>query len=180
MDLIDLEKRVYEAAKSAFSDLSSAHPGEEFYACALYTDSSAMTICPSANSVQGLEKKLSQEDEEDRSEESAQYYKWASSEWAYEAWGSERFKEICKLLREAPERSDMEIFQSQIYHVMTNALLRLKDEGFFQSFGAPHSPVLFVTVADDDRAEEVENQSARILNGEKEFDEFINRYDASE
>jgi hypothetical protein len=180
MNWLDLEKRVYEAAKSAFTSLLNSHPGEQFYACALYTDNSAMTICPSANSMRGLETKVNQEEEEDRSEEAIQYYKWASSEWAYEAWGSERFKDVCKSLRESSERNNIEKFQSQVLHTMTNALLMLKNEGFFLSFGIRQAPILFVTITDDDRAEDVENQSAKILNGEKEFNEFINRYNSAE
>lgn len=180
MDWVDLEVRVYEAAKSAFSSLKKARPNEEFYVCALYTDSGAMTICPSANSFRGLEEKISQEDEEDRSNEVVQYYKWASSEWAYEAWQSEDFEGVCKSLRESAERSDFENFQSQVFLTMTNALLLLKNEGFFQSFNARQSPVLFVTITDDDRAEELENKSARILNGEQVFGEFVNRYSDAE
>lgn len=180
MNWLDLENRVYEAAKSAFTSLINSHPDEIFYACALYTDSSAMTICPSANSMRGLEEKVNQEEEEDRSDEAIQYYKWASSEWAYEAWESERFKDICKTLRESSERNNIEKFQLQVFQIMTNALLVLKNEGFFQSFGIHQAPVLFITITDDDRAEEVENQSAKILNGEKEFDEFINRYSGAE
>lgn len=180
MGWLNLEKRVYEAAKSAFTSLQNSHPDERFYAFALYTDSSAMTICPSANSVQSLEAKVNQEQEEDRSEEAIQYYKWASSEWEYEAWESERFKDICTTLRESSERNDIEKFQSQVFITMTNALLMLKNEGFFESFGIPQAPVLFVTITDDDRAEELENQSAKILNGEKEFDGFINRYSSAE
>lgn len=180
MDWVDLEARVYKAAKSAFSSLKNAHHNEGFYVCALYTDSDAMTICPSANSFWGLEEKISQEEEEDRSREVIQYYKWASSEWAYEAWQSEEFKEVCKSLREPAERSDFESFQSQVLLVMTNVLLLLKNEGFFQSFNARQSPVLFVTITDDDRAEKFENKSAKILNSERVFEEFVNRYNGEE
>ena len=176
MDWVDLETRIYDAAKSAFSSLKNAHPNEEFYVCALYTDSGAMTVCPSANSFRGLEEKVSQEDEEDRSPEVVQYYKWASSEWVYEAWRSEEFKGVCKSLRESAESSDFESFQSKLFLAMTNALLLLKNEDFFQDFNAHQSPVLFVTITDDDRAEEFENKSARVLNSEQVFDEFMNRY----
>ena len=180
MDWVDLEKRVYKAAKSSFSSLKSAHPNEEFYVFALYTDSGAMTICPSANSFRGLEDKIGQEEEEDRTHEAVQYYKWASSEWAYEAWQSEEFEGVCKALRESAERSDFESFQAQVFQVMTNALHLLKNEGFFESFNAHQSPVLFVTITDDDRAEEFENKSAEVLNGERVFDEFVSRYNGVE
>jgi hypothetical protein len=178
MNWVELERRVYEAVKYAFTELLGTHPKEHFYAFALYTDSSAMTICAAANSVQGLDEKLSQEEEEDRTEETIKYYKWASSEWAYESWGREGFKEICMLLRESPERADIEKFRSKIIDVMTAVLLRIKNEGFFKFSGSPRNPVLFVTVTDDDGAEALENQSAKILNGEKEFDEFLARYDS--
>ena len=177
MNWVDLERRVYQATKSAFSSLKNTCPDEEFYVFALYTDSGAMTICPSANSLNGLQDKINQEDEEDRSAEVVQYYKWASSEWAYEARGSEEFQDICKSLRESEEWSDFENFQSQVFLTMTNALLSLKNEGFFTSFKTQQFPVLFVTITDDNRAEEVENKSAKILNGEPVLNKFLSRYD---
>jgi hypothetical protein len=39
---------------------------------------------------------------------------------------------------------------------------------------------LFVTITDDDRAEEFENKSAKILNGEQVFDGFVKRYNGEE
>jgi len=64
MDWASLEKRVYESSKAAFQSLKQSHEGEKIYVYVLYTDSSAMTITPSANSIEALNHKIEQEEEE--------------------------------------------------------------------------------------------------------------------
>jgi hypothetical protein len=92
MDWNALEFEIYKAARDAFDDLRKAHPDEEFYAYALYTDGDAMTVLASANSLRGFAKAVSQQS--DTSAATLAYYKWATSEWACEGWKSSYFKEI--------------------------------------------------------------------------------------
>ncbi|AMM02911.1 MULTISPECIES: DUF4303 domain-containing protein [Pseudomonas] len=170
-----LESTALTLVTKALQDLSVEHPDEQFYACALYTDSSAMTMAVAVNSVEALEEKLKGEGEEER-EELMPYYKWASSEWKYEGWKGEYFKDICKDLREASDRSDILRFKERLLSLMVNVLSSLRREGFFSSFKI-QEPMLFVTVTDDDGAEELENKTAELLNSSEGYNYFIRRFD---
>ena len=175
MNWEEFEVEVRSLVVRALQELQGEHSGEQFYAFALYTDSSAMTIALAGNSLEALELKLQEEDEEDR-EVSRQYYKWAASEWQYEAWRGELFRNACKALREADGRADILTFRKELYSVMTNILNTLRQGDFFQAF-IVQEPTLFVTVTDDDAAESVENETAKILNSPPMYKNFINRFD---
>ncbi|QEI06756.1 DUF4303 domain-containing protein [Pigmentiphaga aceris] len=175
MNWNELENEVYAAAKEVFVNVQNAHPNEQFYAFALYTDSGAMTICPAANSVEGLTRELAN-DETDPDGEEAAYYRWATSEWAYESWQADSFNDICTKLGDIPESEDFAHTQAKVYEVMTNALARLSKEGVFKPQSSGDAPVLFVTLTDDDEAEDVENRSAKVLNSPEVFEKFVNRF----
>ncbi len=170
-----LESTALTLVTKALQDLSVEYPDEQFYACALYTDSSAMTLAVAVNSIEALEEKFEGEGEEER-EELISYYKWASSEWKYEGWKREYFKDICKALREASDRSDISHFKEKLHSLMVNVLRSLRRDVFFASFKI-QEPMLFVTVTDDDGAEELENKTAELLNSSEEYNYFIRRFD---
>src|SRR5690606_1777673 len=98
LKLDDLQASIRDAARHVFTRLRGQHPDETFYAFALYTDDGAMTVVPAANSEEGLAAALekAQADPEERS-----YYRWATAEWAYEAYDPDgHFGEICTRVRE--------------------------------------------------------------------------------
>lgn len=169
------EAEVFKLVVQALEALQAEHSDERFYAFSLYTDSSAMTIAFAANSHEALERKLLEEDEEDR-DDSRQYYTWATSEWKYEAWRGELFKSACKALREDVERSNIADFRKKLYAAMTNVLRALRQSDCFKSF-AVQEPVLFVTVTDDETAEHVENETARVINSQSTYESFVNRFE---
>lgn len=80
MNWEEFECEIRSLVVQALQELQVEHSGDKFYAFALYTDSSAMTIALAGNSLEALEAKLEEENEEDR-EDSRQYYQWATSEW---------------------------------------------------------------------------------------------------
>lgn len=175
MDWRELEAEIFTATEKALMDLKKAHGDEQFYACVLYTDSSAMTIAFSTNSEEALKAKLDLEDPLER-DELESYYKWTSSEWEYEAWGGEYFKNPCRLIRESGERIDISGFKKKIFAIMTSVLGRLRKNEAFQDF-KNQNPMLFVTVTDDDGAEKIENETARALNSSLMYEKFSKRFD---
>jgi hypothetical protein len=170
-----LESTALIIVKKALQDLSVEHPDEHFYACALYTDSSAMTMAVAVNSVEALEVKLEEEGKEER-EELMPYYKWVSSEWKHQAWKGEYFKDICEALRVANERSDISSFKENLNSLMTDVLNTLRKDGVFR-FLKVQEPILFVTVTDDDGAERLENKTAEMLNSSEKYEYFLRRFD---
>lgn len=171
----ELKDKICEAARKAFSDLRSVKGDEDFYAYALYTDSSVMTVVPAANSEQRLDEVLAGED--DKSHGTYCYYKWAVSEWAYESWKAEAFKEISTYLRTSPERDSFPVFRETVINTMTAALNELRQEGLFGDKKDSEKIVLFISMTDDDSSEEIENNSAKALNSTAGYERFIHRYD---
>lgn len=176
MQLNDIEDKIYEAAKLTFTQLRQQSQ-EEFYAYALYTDDSAMTVVPAANSLNGLAVKLQEEAEIGEPDEPIKlYYKWASAEWQYEAWGGKNFQDICSIVRHHPKRVEFTAFREEVINAMTQALKRLDNEGFFGTGSQRKAITLFVTSSDSDDAEEIENRSAVTLNP-LNADDFLRRFE---
>jgi hypothetical protein len=170
----DLEDGIYAEGKDVFERLQRAHPDEQFYAFSLYTDSDGITVCPAAISTQGLVQILQAAEVEPGSQDAA-YYKWATAEWPYEYWDAQAFNDICTRLREEEENEDLDAFVAHLVKAMTNALARLREEGVFKH-GADGAPILFVSMSDDDRAEEIEDESAKTLNTPDAYARFAARY----
>ncbi|GAB7532416.1 hypothetical protein PS3A_48310 [Pseudomonas sp. 3A(2025)] len=176
MNWSDAESQVYALSKKAFSDFLDDHPDESFYAFALYTDSSAMTLCQAANSLEKLTEKLDSEEEEDKTDEAVAYFKWTSSEWAYEALEGDAFAEINHALRTDEERDEFDTFMQALIRCMTGALGSLVNEGFFKRPGIIGEAVVFVTMTDDDAAQSIENSSASALNAGPSLQLFLKRF----
>lgn len=178
MDWNNLESQVYTLSKKAFLNLLDDHSNEKFYAFALYTDSSAMTICLAANSLEKLNEKIDEEDDEDKTDEAISYFKWTSSEWAYEAFEGDALAEINRALREDKERSEFNNFAQRLINSMTNVLASLVSEDFFKRKSIIEEVVVFVTITDDDVAQSIENVSAKLLNTDNSLQIFLKRFDS--
>lgn len=176
MNWSDTASQVYALSKQAFSNVLDDHPDERFYAFALYTDSSAMTLCLAANSLEKLNEKLDGEEEEDKTDEAVAYFKWTSSEWAYEALEGDAFAEINRALRTDEERDELDTFMQSLIRCMTDALGSLVNEGFFKRTGIIGEAVVFVTMTDDGAAQSIENNSASALNTGASLQLFLNRF----
>ncbi|MFA0921869.1 hypothetical protein ALP73_00785 [Pseudomonas coronafaciens pv. garcae] len=180
MDWNNLESQVYTLSKKAFFNLLNDHLDERFYAFAMYTDSSAMTICLAANSLEKLNEKIDEEDEEDeedKTDEAISYFKWTTSEWAYEAFEGDAFAEINRALRNDKERNEFNTFSENLITSMTNVLALLVNEDFFKKKPIIDGAVVFVTITDDDAAQSIENISAKLLNTEDTSQTFLKRFD---
>ncbi|MBA9898855.1 DUF4303 domain-containing protein [Burkholderia cepacia] len=171
---------IADAARVTYRALIAAHPYEHFYAFALYTDSGAMTVVPAANSDEGL--KRIRERMEVADDEKAPEFTWATAEWAYESAEADSFNPLCKKLADTvlgstiPE-TRFDAFFKALQRDMIEALRQLDQEGLFGTGAEREKITLFVTISDDNGAEELENRSAKILNPPAVFDRFINRYE---
>ena len=135
-----------------------------------------MTLCLAANSLEKLAEKLDGEEEEDKTDEAVAYFKWTSSEWAYEALEGDASAEINRALRTDVERDELDTFMQSLIRCMTDALGSLVNEGFFKRTGIIGEAVVFVTMTDDDAAQSIENNSASALNTGASLQLFLNRF----
>lgn len=127
--LTDFQNEILQAAKASFDDLKHSFSKEHFYGYCLYTDSSAMTVMPAANSEEGLQGTLKEMEVTDDSE--IPEFKWAIAEWKYEAWKSNNFKLISQKLRTSQDRSDIASFAKKLQSDMVIALKKLDEDGYF-------------------------------------------------
>jgi hypothetical protein len=172
-------REISDAARETYRALLAKHPGEHFYAFALYTDSGAMTVVPAANTEEGLQRVRKQMAVGD--EERAPEFRWATGEWVYEAAEAGPFHPLCKRLAGAVLGSDSPAtefghFFHELQRDMIEALRLLDQEGLFGVGAERERITLFVTISDDNGAEELENISAKLLNPPAVFDRFIKRY----
>ena len=175
---------IRDAARDAFADLRAAHPGEAFYAFALYTDDGLMTVMPAANSEQGFRRAAG--DEDDPTE--LAHYRWATGEWAYEGEGAEsaKFDAVHDLLNEpaglydgdddAEADRQFRARGDQLIKCMIAALRQLDAEGCFGVGEEGRRVTVFVSISDSDAAQVIENKSADLLNPPEVAAAFAERY----
>jgi len=181
-DFETLRVQIREAARTAFGTLRAAHPNERFYAMALYTDDGAMTVCPSANSEEALQRILVDNDCTDPRD--IAYTRWGTAEWAYEDQHAEGFNAVCDRLRahvlaSGDDKRALAAFGSRLNDTMVQALAELDQEGFFGTGADRQALTLFCSISDSDDAEAFEDDSANRLNPPAVFALFKARWDAS-
>jgi hypothetical protein len=177
MDWEKLTADVVAATTAAFGSLISEKSDEHFYAFALYTDEDASTISPSANSIERYEAKLRDTGETDEMQIAS--YKWATANWAYEAWKAELFMGIFRELenhrKSLPEsKANIESYKDSVHECMIAALKRMDEDGFFAK--GRENITLFISTSNDDEAFEMENESAKRLNPKQIYLPFLKRY----
>lgn len=171
----DLTTDIVNATRDAFEQLIQKHPDEHFYAFILYTDSDCFTVLPAANSIEKLEEKLKRL--EVSSDESAEF-KWISAEWEYEAAYDDKFYPIWKFLEQESLKNkseeDFAQFKDKVHHCMIEALRSLDDEGFFGD--RRNDLILYISSSDDEEFFELENESAKRLNSQEKYLNFMDRF----
>lgn len=177
MDWKKLTNDVVAAASAAFASLRSEKPNEHFYVFSLYTDSDAWTILPSANSIEKYEAILRKTRE--TNEKQIAYSKWATAEWAYEAWGKKLFTGIYRELEDhrkslPQSEKDDEAYKHSVHECMISALKQMDEDGVFAK--GRETIVLYVSSSDGDEAFDLENQSVKRLNPKEIYLPFLKRY----
>jgi hypothetical protein len=168
-----LQQEIASAARQAFTEIRNDHPSERFYAFALYTDDSAMTVEPAANSEEALE---STAEDYDESPDTG-WLRWGTAEWAYESEGGDHFNDVYDALN-VENRYDKKdpkafgAFKQNLFETMILALKSLDDEGFFGTGKDREAVTLFCSVSDSDDAEDLEDQSAKRLNSKAVYRRF--------
>ncbi len=203
VDFAALRAQIRDAAEKAFAEVRESHPGEQFYAFALYTDDGAMTVEPAANSEEAYQQKIRQAGATSASQQA--YYRWETAEWAYEAVGGNHFDGVYDALNvpdrygagaveatvepeedenqegdeafdEGEEDEEFTAFKGRLIQTMTEALRDLDSAGFFGQGDERRKVTLFVSISDADQSTEIENASARKLNPEAVYEPFLRRY----
>lgn len=145
VDFTELQNIIVNEARSAFLEVMQNHEGEEFCGFALYSDESAMTICPSVNSRNHLHNQLAEMPDE------ALYLKFATAEWAYEYEGASQLRQSNSIISAADRfdsESDFYNFRSCVYDCCVKALRQLAIEGLFGTPEEGEQIALLFSVSD--------------------------------
>jgi len=171
-----LTDKIIDAAKHTFSTLIQKHPNETLYAFILYTDEDCYTALPAANSVQSHEKRIMEEQADNKQDRVS--YQWSSAEWDYEACYDEKFFPICERLsqlsNEMYECGKFAAFKQQVHQCMTDALKHMDKEDFFGQRRA--DLMLYISSSDYNESLAMEDKSAQYLNPADKYQAFLKRY----
>jgi hypothetical protein len=175
----DRLRRLYtEGSRAALTELSGAHPSEDFYAYALYSDDGAMTVVPAANSEQSLQRVTARyvEDGFSIAKVGLHHLRYCPDEWAYsgsrwEVWqeASEFHDQVMDAYR---NRDAFVEFKHGLFQMMIDCLRDLDHEGLFGDGPDRKGVTLMIWVTDSGVAHEWWVRSVEQLNPKPVFMRF--------
>lgn len=139
-----LQGLIQEAAVKSLQQVLQHHRTAEICAFALYSDSDASTVLPSADERESRDRRLAEHNGDP-------VYKFSPAEWSLEAEGADFFEEVCDLLQaELDENEDDDLwhewFAEGVYGACVDALEAVlgmdplaslrRDPGFLVTFHA--------------------------------------------
>lgn len=182
----DLANQIEEAVKKAVKEILKEIGEEKIYAAALVTDSDCITLYLALNTYEYMKKKdekyiemlhddLSEEKIKSVREGRASLTKWIPDEWGYSDGRDSELVKISELLY-AKEESNPEEYAKHIdlfFEAVTSAFKNLIELNIFGE--ASEEITYFISMTDDERTPEIENYSAKLLNSENVYKDFLNR-----
>lgn len=184
----NLQYQIEQAVKKDMKKILKETDNEKIYTVALVTDSDCITLYLAVNTYEFMKKKdkeysidmdLSEEDIKNLKEGFASLTQWLPDEWGYSDDDNSELAKISKLLYENSKSEDFdneeyEENQKLFFKIVTSAFKHLIEEKVFGEYS--EEITYFISMSDDDRAEEIENNSAKLLNPPSLYETFFNRY----
>lgn len=181
-----LTKKIEKAVKKDAKKIMKEVGDEQIYSVALVTDSNFITLYLGANTYENMKKRDEEYFEmfkDDWSEEEISkcrngiltLTKWVPDEWGYSDGNNSNLNKISSLLfKKSEEDSDeyeenLDLFLEAVTTALKNVIAK-------EVFGKNSDKItFFVSMTDDDRTEDIENDSAKVLNSESLYEEFYSR-----
>lgn len=179
-----LTKAIVSDAKRIMKEID----GEEIYSVALVTDSDGISVFMALNTKEYLE----QADEEfvemaaeDLSEDAINRYKegtlsftkWTPDEWGYSDGDNSKLNKISEMLFKKERENSQEYANSKklFYESVINAF---KNAISTKCFGKNMEDIIyFITLSDGEEMDEITKYSAKILNSEEKYQNFVDEYE---
>ncbi|KOP80180.1 hypothetical protein AMS59_01900 [Lysinibacillus sp. FJAT-14745] len=189
---INLSERLVKAIELDFTNIKKMIGKEKIYAVSLVTDSDTVSLFLAVNTNEFLEKKNDEKDMQDNEllAQFAEYFpgkideldnityntKWIPAEWGYsnnDLIHSEIALIVPKLFEKGTtiDSQELALFQRLFFECLTSTLQTLITKGVF----SVNTITIFISISDDERTEEIENVSAKILNSEEVYNKFSQR-----
>ena len=168
----DLVGKIRDAAEKDIQKVMAKTGSEKIYAAALVTDSDCVTLFLAVNTLEYLKDNGGFESED----------RWIPDEWGYSDESDSELLKLSGLLFEHDRAvssdgytdEEWEQNRRQFFEAAVAAFVRLKVENVFGE--RTKEVTCFVSISDDDQAEELENWSAQLLNTPELASVFVNRY----
>ena len=182
----ELANQIEEGVKKAVKEILKETGEEKIYAAALVTDSDCITLYLALNTYEYMKKRdekyiemlqdnLSEEKIKNVREGRDSLTKWIPDEWGYSDGRDSDLVKISELLY-AKEESNPEEYEKHIdlfFETVTSAFKNLIE---LKIFGEDSEEITyFISMTDDERTPEIENYSAKLLNSENVYKDFMNR-----
>lgn len=171
--LIEFEQRVREGFLQDLEHILSQVAHEKVYVCAFGTDSDFITLFLAVNTEESLARHIADMKSKGLCDdaESEIYYRWGCSEFQY---GQEsHFNHISRLLY-ATENTYQ--YKDEMVNILAKIVKETNDDLFTQYGQVKEDITFFVSMTDDDLAEELENQSVVLMTNPALIPSFLARY----
>ena len=209
MDKIDLEnffkkigEKIKEGVKNHYPIMQKRFENEKPYVIAFETDSDCMTLSFMVNTYEYLEKKDAEYAKKGYGET-----KWITADWGYwddainsgmQEISDELYKKLSSIwdqVHDQVRKQSPDLSKEQEYeqaeplieeYKFTELFLQMVTSVFLELiqsnvFGFDSDEVIYyITMSDDDRADEIENNSAKVLNSKKVYEEFLRHFESIE
>lgn len=183
----ELDNKIQQAVKVEMQNIQRKIGKERIYAVALVTDSDCVTLFLAVNTYEYLQKRdkkyakeldLSEEDLKNVKEGSVSLTQWILDEWGYSDGKNSQLNMISELLFEhdESEQYDEESYEENqrlFFETVTSAMKHLIAEKVFGEYS--EEITFFISMSDDERTEEIENYSAKLLNSADIYENFYHR-----
>lgn len=187
----NLESKIYDAVKNDIKPILKEIGDERIYAVALVTDSDCITLYLALNTYEYMKKRdeecieefkdeLSEEAIEMVREGSRYITKWDYEEWGYSDGKNSELTKVSEVLfkQEASNSEEYGEHQEEFFKAVTYAFKRVVDE---KIFGKDSDKITyFISISDDERTTELENESVQTLNPEEVYEIFLERIEVFE
>jgi hypothetical protein len=176
--LQDFENHFRDGFKQDLQSLLKKLQGEKIYACAIFTDSDWVTLGLAVNTeealnrhIEDMKEELQDDDEGEYEDDEYSYFRWACGEFQYDSGDFNNISKLMNTTKNVHEHSD------DIVKIIAK-VVNETDGSLFAQFGqSKEDTTFFVSLSDDDGAEELENQSVVLMTTPKLSGEFLKRYD---
>lgn len=192
---LDLQSAIKNAVRHAMEKICREVGDEHIYSAALVTDSDCVTLFLAVNTEEILAKRDAADQAPERLAELRKYWpdevvdkvadgsfslsRYIPDEWGYSDGTGSELNQISQQLYDQEETlpdTDDEIynevherFQAQFLETVALAFEALRAEGVFGP-----EVICFLSMSDDERASEIEDASARMLNTAEQYEQFQN------
>ena len=182
----EIENKIQHALTTEIKRILKETGEEKIYAAALVTDSDCITLFLAVNTYEYMQKRdreyieilhLPEEQAKKIREGTSSVVKWIPDEWGYSDGENSELTEISKLLF-AKEESNPDEYSQHIDLFIEKVISAFKQVIESNIFGENSEEIsFFISMSDDERIYEIEDHSAKVLNSEKVYEDFLKRHE---